>query len=352
MSFGEVSNLELGERKLKVLKAIVETYVKTGEPVGSKALCDAMDISVSPATIRNEMASLVNLGLLEQPHTSSGRIPSHLGYRVYINDIMNPKPMPKEEQLFIKGILANSADDPENLLKEASQVLANITKFTAISTTPSGDAATVRKLQFVQVSRRSAMVVLMTSTGMIKNKIFRCDYDLTTDILRIFSNALNEKLCGLPLAQITPAFMQTLAASLGEISMLMPSILIAILEACSESLEAGIRMNGQTNLLFLPEIGIDNMRDIMEFLNRRNDIARLFSENKGDKVNVLIGHENSYPELANSTVIIAKYAISSTESGAIGIIGPTRMDYSKIITSLKYLASTVEQLLGKMLGDE
>ena len=207
--------MDISERKLKILAAIVETYVKTGEPVGSKALCEALDCSVSSATIRNEMADLSEMGLLEQPHTSAGRIPSHAGYRLYIDKLMEQKPLSEEEQRFIDGSLSASADNPEHLLEDASQVLAELTSYAAISTTPSDEEATVRHLQFVQTGRRTAMVVLLTSSGILKNKIFRCDYDLSPDILRVFHKLLNEKIAGIPVASITPAYIQTLAASLG-----------------------------------------------------------------------------------------------------------------------------------------
>ena len=343
--------MELGERKLKILSAIVETFVKTGEPVGSKALCEALGFSVSSATIRNEMADLVEMGLLEQPHTSAGRVPSHLGYRLYINRLMNRKELSDEEQRYIDGTLLGSADDPEKLLEETSEMLAGMTNFAAVTTTPSDDNATVRHIQFVQTGKRTGMLVLMTSTGLVKNKMFRCDYDLTPDILRIFHGILNEKFRNLPLSAITPAFIQTMAASLGEMTMLMPSVLMATLEAASEASEQELCLQGQTNLLFLPEVDAPAAKRVMEFLNRRTDFVKLLNS-QSENLSVLIGRESGRPELVNSSIVVAKYRIGGKESGAIGIIGPMRMDYAKMIPSLEYLAKSVGTLLSDLLDIE
>lgn len=343
--------MELGERKLKILKAIVESYVKTGEPVGSKALCEALDFSVSSATIRNEMAELVELGLLEQPHTSAGRVPSQQGYRLYINELMKPEPISEQEQRYIDGILNSCADDPEHLLEETSQMLAGMTKFAAVATTPSNQEATVRHIQLVQTGRRTAMAVLMTSSGIIKNKLFRCDYDVTPEMLRLFYRVLNEKFTGMPLAHITPGLIQTMAVSMGEITLLMPPVLMAIFEAAQEAMETGIRMEGQTNLLFVPELDMESAKRILRFLNRRSDIARLINaQNGGSKV--LIGSETEHPELADSSIVLARYTLGGRSAGAIGVIGPTRMDYAKMITSLEYLASTVGTLLNEILDGD
>lgn len=343
--------MELSERKQKILSAIVDTYVKTGEPVGSKVLCEALDFSVSSATIRNEMAELVELGLLEQPHTSAGRVPSHLGYRLYINQLMEKKPISEEEQRYIDSNLSGAMDDPEHLLEEASQMLAGMTRLAAVTTAPVSSDATVRSLQFVQTGRRSALVILLTSGGQLKNRQFRCDYDLTPEILRIFHAALNERFGGIPLVRITPAFIQTTAISMGEMTMLMPAVLMAILEAARDCLEAEVRTEGQTNLLFVPEFEMDDARRVLEFINRRGELARLLNSQNGS-IRVLVGSESKQPELSDSSVVVARYTVGGRDTGAIGIIGPTRMDYAKMIANLEYLASSVGTLLSEILDLE
>ena len=213
--------MELGARKLKILQAVIEAYIQTGEPVGSKALCELLDVSVSSATIRNEMASLSELGLLEQPHTSAGRIPTQFGYRLYINELMRPKPLSDEEMRYIDGYLSEYADDPDLLLEKAAEMLAEMTKYAAISTTPTNRDATIQRIQLVQTGPHTAMLVLTTSTGAVKSKLFRTNYLLNSDILRMFSNVLNEKMGSVHLLNVTPDFIKSTAFSIGELSLMM-----------------------------------------------------------------------------------------------------------------------------------
>lgn len=347
--------MELSERKCKILAAIVNTYVETGEPVGSKAL--ALDLGVSSATIRNEMADLVELGLLEQPHTSAGRVPSQRGYRLYIDRLMDRQSISQQEQRYLDGLLLSSAYDPERLLDGVSQALASLTKFAAVSTTPSGNTANIRGVQFVQTSRRTAMVILMTSAGTMKNCIFHCDFDVTPEILRVFFRVLNEKLVGLPVSSITPAFIQSLGASLGEMAMLMSSALMAVLDVAQDTMKTDVCLNGQMNLLFYPEFEQGNARRVMDFLERPQELARLLMENQSakeiqNKLKVLIGKEAKRPELNNSSLIVARYAINGQDAGAIGIIGPTRMNYGKMIANIEYLSASVGRMLSELMREE
>lgn len=341
--------MELSERKRKVLAAIVDTYVKTGEPVGSKTL--VLDLGVSSATIRNEMAELVELGLLEQPHTSAGRIPSQKGYRVYIDRLMKRQPISREEQLYLDSFLANEAYDPERLLDNASQTLAGITKFAAVSTTPSGSLADIRAVQFVQTSRHTAMVILLTSAGTMKNRIFRCDFDLSPEILRVFFRLMNERLAGKPVASVTPALIQSMAASLGEMAMLMSSALMAVLEVAQDSMEADVCLNGQMNLLFYPEFERSSARRVMDFLERPQELSRLLLGQQSG-VRVMIGSETKCPELRDSSVVVGRYSIDGQDAGAIGVIGPTRMDYAKLVSSVEYLTGSVSRMLTDLLKEE
>ncbi len=342
--------MDLAGRKAKILNAIVEIYVKTGEPVSSKAVCNALDISVSPATVRNDMSHLVDMGLLEQPHTSAGRIPSHLGYREYINNLKHQElsPISCYDRDFINSNLS-SAFDPEHLLEEASQVLADLTKFVAISTAPPGNNSIIRKIDFVQTGRHSVMMVIITSTGLIKNKLFRSDYEITSDILKIFYCIINEKFVGVPVSSITPEFIESSTTTLGELLPLLSPAFEALLETSREILGASINLDGQNNLLFLPNFDINGVRKIMDFLDRRDEIIKLILQNKSQKINVLIGLESERPELSDSSIIISRYTLRGKESGAIAIIGPTRMDYKKAITNLEYLTKTVGKLLSDIL---
>lgn len=343
--------MQLTARKQKILAAAIDLYVATGEPVGSKAICDILDFSVSSATVRNELSDLSELGLLEQPHTSAGRVPSQKGYRVYIDTLMKRRPLSGEEQRYIDSLLLPSAYDPERLLDGVARALAGMTRFAAVSTTPGGGGAEIRAIQFVQTSRRTAMVILMTSAGTMKSRVFRCDFDITPDILRVFFRVMNEKLAGLPLSTVTPAYIQSLGASLGEMSMLMSSALMAVLDVAQDSMQAEVLLDGEMNLLFYREFDSDELRRIIDFLSRPQELSRLLMQRAGG-MRVLIGEETRQPELSGSSVIVSRYAIGGKDAGAIAIIGPTRMNYGKIISSIEYLSGSVGRMLTELMDTE
>ncbi len=343
--------MQLSERKQKILAAVIDLYVATGEPVGSKALCDILDFSVSSATVRNEMSELSEMGLLEQPHTSAGRIPSQKGYRVYIDTLMKKHPISGEEQRYIDSLLLPSAYDPERLLDGVARALAGMTRFAAISTTPSGKAADIRAIQMVQTSRHTAMVILMTSAGTMKSRVFHCDFDITPEILRVFFRVLNEKLIGLPVSTITPAYIQSLAASLGDMSMMMSSALMAVLDVAQDSMQAEVCLDGEMNLLFYHELGQSGIRRIMDFLSRPQELSQLLMQ-QANSIKVMIGEETKRPELNESSVIVSRYSVGGKDAGAIAIIGPTRMNYGKIISNIEYLSGSVGRMLTELMDTE
>lgn len=340
------------ERKLEILKAIVKIHVKTGEPVGSKVLCDYLDFSVSSATIRNDMFDLCELGFLEKLHTSSGKVPSNKGYRLYINKLMDKKDLSEEEKSFISFNLSSCKDDPLELLSKASELLSALTNFAAVSITPPVTGDTIKKIEFIQTGRKSAMLIFITSSGLIKNKLFRCDYDLTPEVLKIFTALANEKFSGLNVSKITPAFVQTVAASLGEMTLLMPTVLSSILEAANDCINVNMNLMGQSNLLLLPEFDNNNAKTMIEFLNKQNEVINLILNTNNNSTSVLIGSETNKPALLNSSIVISHYNSFDKPSCTLAIIGPTRMDYSKIITNLEYLTSSVGNILSEILDDD
>ena len=340
-----------GERKKRILEAIVRAYVATGEPVGSKMLCEMLGNTVSSATIRNELADLVEMGYLEQPHTSAGRIPSHLGYRFYIDKLMGKTVLPEKERSLIDTMLMDFNSDPERLLEEASQALASATKLAAVSTTPASDNAVIRSIQLVPTGRRSALIVLMTSSGVMKNRLCRCDFDLTPELLRVVSRLLGDKFTGKLLGEITLAYIQTLAASLGSLAFMISPVLMAVFEAVKDASASDVCLEGQANLLVYPDFDGGSARRIMEFLNRRGELANLLNKKKGS-LQILVGSENDIPELAYSSLVVAKYTINGQEAGSIGIIGPTRMDYAHAVASLEYLADAVGKILTDVLKND
>lgn len=340
--------MEPTERKMKILEAVVETFIKTGDPVGSKTLCDMLDFNVSSATVRNDMAELAGLGLLEQPHTSSGRVPTELGYRVYIDDLMKPRPLTRQEQFAIRDSLEQSADAPEHLLEKTAELLSRLTGCASVASAPSGENALIKHIRFVQTGSRTAMAVLITSLGTVKTKLFRCDFSITPSMMDMFDKSMNESLSGMPVTAVTPAFMQTTAVSLGEMSMIMPNVLLAIHDAAKEALSTGVAIKGQSNLFVMPELTSSDGKRVMEILGRSSELSKLISA-ADNKAGVIIGSELRDPSLNNLSVAVTHYTVSSQCSGAIALIGPVRMNYPKIISTLEYAAVTVEELISDML---
>lgn len=341
--------MELSTRREKILAAVVNAYVVTGEPVGSKGI--AAQLGVSSATVRNEMAELSLLGLLEQPHTSAGRVPSQKGYRLYVDRLMETKALEPVEKRLLDSMLITNACDPEKLMANATQALASVTRFAAVSTTPSGRTAYIRAIQFVQTSRRTAMLLLMSSAGTMKNRIFHCDFDLNPEMLRVFFRILNEKLMNRPVADITPAFIQSLAVPLGEMAMLMSSALMALLDVAEDTRETAVCQSGQMNLLFYPEYERGTARRVMDFLERPREVVDLLVQEPGS-IRVLIGQESRTPELAGSSVVISRYAVGGQDAGALAVIGPTRMEYAKVISHLSYLSQAVGKMLTVLMREE
>ncbi len=341
--------MEPTQRKMKILEAVIESYIRTGEPVGSKSLSESLDFNVSSATIRNDMAELASIGLLEQTHTSSGRIPTELGYRIYVDKLMKNSPLSKYEQTKIDDTLYLSSDAPEHLLENAASLLSAMTGCAALAAAPTGDSAVIRRIEFVQTGGCTAMAVLVTSTGSVKTRLFRCDFVITPELIKMFSDTVNEHFSGLPVTGVTPAFMQSTAVSLGEMSMLMSNVLLAVSEAAKEAASTSVAIKGQSNLFIMPELTSSDGKRVMEFLGRSNELSKIFSS-AGTKASILIGSEINNPALSNLSVVVSRYTASEECSGALALIGPVRMDYSRITSTLEYTASVVGELLGEIIS--
>lgn len=335
--------MEMTERKKHILAAVIERYIKTGEPVGSKLLLESLDISVSSATVRNEMAELSEMGYLEQPHTSSGRIPTQKGYRYYVDELMCERALEDDQRRRIDMMLGTHFGDPEKLLKEASAILADITDCAVVTTTPTSAGALIRKVELVPVSQRTAIVVLLTTSGILKNKVCRTDTDITQNIVQVFYKMAAEKFIGKPLKDMADIMLQSLVVSLGEYALAMSPIVVALSDLAQDAMRADIVLGGEHNLFNNSEISSD-VFGIMEFLSKRDTLLDVLSS-ANDGLNVYIGKENPYTPLANSSMIVSSYTVSDSFGGALGIIGPTRMDYARLVPSVKYLTKLVGEII-------
>ena len=340
--------MEPTERKMKILEAVVEAYIKTGDPIGSKAVCEVLDFNVSSATVRNDMAELSNLGLLAQPHTSSGRIPTELGYCIYIDDLMKPVTLNRHEKAAIKDMLELHADTPEELLDTAAEILSRVTGYAAAATSPPGEHALIRHVRFVQTGRYTAMAVLITSLGSVKPKLFRCDYQITPSLLEMFDKAVNERLAGMSVLAVTPAFVQTTALSQGEMSMMMPNVLLAVSEAAKEASADGIAIKGQSSLFTMPELEAACGKKVMELLGHSREFSKLMTT-AASGTGVLIGSELPNPAFSSLSIAAVPYTAAPDCVGTLAVIGPLRMNYPKTKATLECVTDLVGASLSELL---
>lgn len=341
--------MELTLRKEKILSSVVTSYVRSGEPVGSKAIAE--EIGVSSATVRNEMASLTEMGFLEQPHTSAGRVPSQKGYREFVDRLMEVPRLTPGEKRWIDSKLATALSDSEQLLARTVELAASASRCAAAVTTPGGAGARVKAVQLVQTSRRTAMLLMMSSAGTMKTRVFRCDYDLTPDILRVFFRVFNEKVNGKKVSEITPAFLQGLGVSLGEMYALAGAPLRALLETAKDTARTGIVLGGRMNLLFCQELDPGDVRSVMDLLENSEELSMLLRQKPG-RTTALIGRECGRPELEAASVLVSRYTVDGQDAGALAVIGPLRMDYPQLTAVLEYLTERLGSQLTMLAGEE
>lgn len=342
--------MDLSERKRRILAAVVDLYIQTGEPVGSKALSALPALSVSSATIRNEMSELSELGLLEQPHTSAGRVPSQEGYRYYIDHLMDRHELTKEERRRLDSLFRLNPGDPDKVLGQAGEVLADLTNCAAVSTTPADAQAQIRRIELVPVSRSTAMVVLLTTSGILKSGLCRSMAPIDEPLRMAFANIVQQEFIGRPVSELSVQQIQTVAASLGEYALTMSPMLVTLAQLAHEAAQAEVLLDGQTNLLrcsgLEPEV-----REALEFLRDTTPLEQLIGIRR-EQIQVLIGRENTFRPLRHFSVILSPYKLAGRAGGAIGIIGPTRMDYASLIPHIEYLSVLVGKLLSEALGGD
>ena len=341
--------MQLGKRKRDVLAATVDMYIRTGEPVGSKTVVKMLNHTVSSATIRNDMAELSAMGYLEQPHTSAGRIPTSAAFRLYIDHLMRKRSLSEKDCRNIDGLIKSAGDDPERLIGEASQALAQTTGCASVTTTPSGQAARIRKIEVIPISSRSAVLLLATDTGIIRTRACRFDRDVDSRAFEVLSKALNDTFRGSQLADIGLPQVQGMIALLGEYGLACVPALAAFCHLVQETVEADVFLKGESNLLRHPDYDPVRVGRLLDFLTKREVLVDLLSAiPKG--LNVVIGGECQRPELEGTSIIVSNYNLGGRPDGYIGIVGPVRMDYAAAIPLTEYFATAVGRALDEMMG--
>lgn len=333
--------MELSQRKELILSAIVEFYIATGQPVGSKFLVTALPFSVSSATIRNEMADLVQLGYLEQPHTSAGRIPSDKGLRYYTEKLLQSFSPSDSDMFRIVSGLDHFEGDVKIILRQAAEILSELTGTLALVTTPSSSEARVNNVQILPMGKRQALVIVSTSTGYV-SRIAKLYTDAHYDLFELFYNVAAANFVGLCCKDVNRAVLQKITASLGEKALDISPLLVCLYEAVNESLNASVFVKGQSNLMN-SALRIDAPQ-IIDLTSREDEITRLI-KSSGEGIGLKIGRENGYSCLQNATLITCPYQSGPDNAGTIAVIGPTKMDYSHILPLVKYISDVVGKLV-------
>ena len=342
--------LELDSRKQKILKAIIEEYTRTGEPVGSKRISALLDIVASPATIRNDMAILFEMGLLEQPHTSAGRVPSHMGYRYYIDHLMQPSPISPNEIAAMQAMFNVWDPDPDKLLADAAQALADYTHCAAISSTSTPPQVCVRRIELIPAGERTVIIMVIASNGAVKSKVCRVNFSVNQEICKFFTSFANARLAQRSLNEISSSYINSVAYSFGDYSEVFTTLLSAIYSLCKEINDGQFCAKGVTNLLGYEEHR-DYSRDLLVMLGEKQRAIELIPQGNFD-LTVSVGKENSSMELSNSTVVAVRYNIGASRCGTLALIGPVRMEYPKLIPHMQFFAKMLSELLSEAMNEQ
>ena len=341
---------ELTERKKAILRAIIDTHINLGEPVGSKYLTQYKQIAFSSATIRNEMAELEEMGYLEQLHTSSGRIPSQLGYRFYVDQLMQQYRMTQAELGELNKLLSLKAAELDRILDRATKLMSMLTNYTGVALKRAPQRQTVARFDVMYLSPRSFILVMLTASGTVKTKQVRLGFDASRETLERLTEVLNDCVAGLDMDSITLPVMLDMQRRVPGGEQLVNPIIRTIYETVSEPDDGELMFDGVNNLLNYPEFSdIDRVRDMLGLFDQQDDLREVMSADDGGHTNVFIGSENAVEVMNNSSLIFRTVKSGDRVIGAIGVIGPRRMDYSKVVTLVDYMSNNISRM---MLPDE
>ncbi len=338
--------MDLNDRKKRILKSIVDTYISSGEPVGSKYLSNSMGMNISSATIRNEMSELERLGLLEQPHTSAGRVPSSSGYRVYVENLMNDYYLSLEEISVLNEIMSSKIKRLNTVVEDITRVLSEMTDYTAFAYTTKRAASTVKRFEGVLLSPNSFLLVMVTSSDNVKTQQVKTDYPINAEALNTLMKVLNENLANVAADSISMESFYKMQEVLGVYSDVLTGIIKTVISVIREEEECKVYLDGMSNLLKYPDFSdIEKTRTILSLLEEKEALLSLISENSGDRegLNVLIGDSSLRRGLDSTSFVYHKFNLGDNVTGVFGLIGPQRMDYSGVIARLEYV---VKNLLG------
>lgn len=337
--------MRIDDRKIKILQAIINDYIRTGDPVGSRTLAKNYDLGIGSATIRNEMSDLEAMGYLEQPHTSAGRIPSSKGYRLYVDKLMDSQMLTAEEDLRIKQYIIDSAMlEVDKVVRQTSALLSELTNLTCIIETPSVKKSFIKSIQLIRVDENSLVTIFLTDTGLIKNHVMKLNKMPTLAALNKINEVLNNRLVNLSIAEINLEVINNLKKDLVEYEEIFNAILPSLYETLNDADSSEVFMDGATNIFNYPEYhDIDKAKELLSLLSDKQAVMELF--NPQDDITISIGEENYKPQAKECSIISAEYSFGNRPIGKIGLIGPRRINYSKVIAIMSEVVKELNNIL-------
>ena len=339
----------LDERKREILRAIIEDYISDAEPIGSRSVAKKHDLKISPATIRNEMADLEVLGYLEQPHTSAGRVPSAKGYRFYVDYLMAPKQMSKKDILDISNWYQSKAKRVEEVFQETAKILSTTTNNISMVLAPQLSKCFFKYLQFLPLDEKRSIVVIVTNEGLVENKVVEIPEGLMYDDLHRIANCINTKLSGISIDRIKSSLLTEIQQDILRDPILFETALQVLQQVlATDDKKRRLYLGGAKEALNQPEFrDVEKIKKLLTLLEEETLLRDILYMDKTDKVSVTIGQESHFTGVNNCSVVKATYRLDGQIVGSIAVLGPTRMEYGKVMTTLDFMCCHLSEILSK-----
>ena len=337
--------MNLDDRKYLILQAIIDDYIMTAMPVGSRTISRKSGVGFSPATIRNEMSDLEELGYLDQPHTSAGRVPSDKAYRLYVDRLLKVGKLSEDESERMHETIQARSAQVDDVIRSAVQVLADATQYTSVIVAPQLGRLRIRHIQLVPVAECTALMIIVTNLGIVKDAVIRIPEGLDADDLYSISRMLTERLANKSLDAVRQTFSELLRDADNN-RKLMGEALRVIERKIEEEDSSDVVVGGSSMLLNYPEYSdVEKAKSFLTVLESKDKLRKLMNRSGGMEVTIRIGAENDIPEMSDCSIVTAQYRVGDQASGTLGIIGPTRMNYNRVIPVLEFMGRAVTELL-------
>jgi len=337
----------IDERKEKILRATTDEYISSAEPVGSRTIARKYNLGLSPATIRNEMADLEESGFLQQPHTSAGRIPSVLGYRYYVDALMEQRALTPQEESAVRQGFEDRRRGIDELLIRTSRVLSQLTHYPAMVLAPEMDHAVFRHVQLVPIDPAAIMVLVVTGSGRVEHSVMQLDSAISESDIESVSGILNRTLKGRTFSEIKSSLLKQIRSEAIANDCFLEDILRLITNSLRSKNEDNMRVDGTINIIEQPEFKeVDKLKPLLSLLSDGSNLPRYLSGLTNQSgLQVIIGEENDLPEMTDCSVVTATYDVGGRALGIIGVLGPTRMEYNRVVSAVEYVAACLNEML-------